>query len=49
MKIQITMEIDDDETSMIDSDSTTGLTEETYNEIFDAMSAYGDDIHIKKM
>jgi len=46
MKLRITMTIQDEE--MIDDDSDTGLTEDAYIELSDALANYGDNVVIRK-
>lgn len=44
MKIFISMEVDDD---YADPNDSTGVTEEGFNEILDALMHLGDDIKIR--
>ncbi len=45
MKIRITFEVHDESA---DPDDITGVTNEAWEEIFDAISSHGEEIDIKK-
>ncbi len=45
MKVQITLEVYDD---AADPDDETGVTNEVFEEIFDALSRFGENIDIRK-
>ena len=45
MKIHITLEVYDESA---DPDDETGVTNEVWEEIHDALSSHGEDINIKK-
>lgn len=45
MKIQITLEVYDE---AADPDDETGVTNETFEQLFDALSHFGENIDIRK-
>ncbi len=46
MKIQITLEVYDE---AADPNDATGVTSEVFDEIFEALSQVGEEIHIQKV